>query len=232
MIRIAIVEDSQDTSQSLQKLIERYGREHGKSFHCTCFANGVDFITDYTPQYDLVFMDIDMPLLNGMETAKLLRKHDSDVALIFVTNLEKYAIFGYDVGALGFIVKPLTYAMLSVKLSRFLASRRERSEPYLVVTSKSGVVKVNLSDVYHISVNGRYVKLHTRNGEIEYHKSMKQLEKELGQYNFVRCDNSSMVNLKYVSAVNCQEAVVNDVTIPCSRNGRRVLMDAFTLYLR
>lgn len=232
MIRVAIVEDSKETAQHLKSMIERYGKEYNRTFQFSMFSNGVEFISDYIPQYDLVLMDIDMPLLNGLETSKILRKLDGNVALVFVTNLEKYAINGYDVGAIGFIVKPLNYATLSVKMHRFMDMIKEEPEPYLVVSSKAGVLKVNLSDVYYITVDGRYVVLHTKTGEIDLHKSMKLLEKELSSYNFVRCDNSSMVNLKYVSMVNSQGAVVNGTVVPCSRNGRKVLLDAFTMYLR
>ena len=232
MIRVAIVEDSRETAQQLKSMIERYGRENDKAFQFSLFSNGVDFISDYTPQYDLILMDIDMPLLNGLETSKILRKLDEDVALVFVTNLEKYAINGYDVGAVGFMVKPLNYATLSVKMQRFLGAIKEEKEPYLVVASKSGVLKVHLSDIYYITVDGRYVLLHTKSGNIGHHTSMKLMEKELSPHNFVRCDNSSMVNLKHVTMVSAQGAVVNGDLVPCSRNGRKVLLDAFTMYLR
>lgn len=232
MIRIAIVEDWKETREELQKLLERYGKENGKEFRFSLFPNGVDFISDYTPDYDLVFMDIDMPMLNGLATAKLLRKLDRDVALVFVTNLEKYAISGYDVGAVGFLVKPVNYAVLSVKMNRFLSMIHEEAEPYLVVSSRTGVVKVNLSDIYYISVNGRYVTLHTKNGIMDDRVSMKELEKELETHDFVRCDNSFMVNLKHVSEVDSEGAVVNGERVPCSRNRRKALLDAFTLYLR
>ena len=232
MIRVAIVEDSKETALQLKGMIERFGKENDRTFQFSMFSNGVDFISDYSPQYDLILMDIDMPLLNGLETSKILRKLDRDVALVFVTNLEKYAINGYDVGAIGFMVKPLNYATLSVKMHRFLDMLREEKEPYLVVTSKGGVLKLNLSDIFYITVDGRYVVLHTKSGEIEHHKSMKLMEKELSPFDFVRCDNSSMVNLKYVTMVNAQGAVVNGQVVPCSRNGRKVLLDAFTMYLR
>ena len=232
MVRVAIVEDSLKSAQQLKSMIERYGEENGRAFQFRLFANGVDFISDYSPQYDLVLMDIDLPLLNGLETSKILRKLDGDVALVFVTNLEKYAISGYDVGAIGFIVKPLNYATLSVKMHRFLSTLREETEPYLVVASKSGVLKLNLSDIYYITVSGRYVVLHTKSGDVELHKSMKLLEKELSPHDFVRCDNSSMVNLKHVSMVDSAGALVNGNVVPCSRNGRKVLLDAFTMYLR
>ena len=232
MIRVAIVEDSPENGQQLKAMLERYGRENDRSFQFSLFSNGVEFISDYQPQYDLVLMDIDMPLLNGLETSKILRKLDGDVPLVFVTNLEKYAINGYDVGAVGFIVKPLNYATLSVRMHRFMEKVRQEAEPYVVVSSRAGMIKVNLSDIYYVTVDGRYVLLHTRDGEIAHHKSMKQMEAELVPHDFVRCDNSSMVNLKYVSVVDSRGAVVNGVTVPCSRSGRKTLLDAFTLYLR
>ena len=232
MIRVAIVEDSSETLRQLQGMIERYGRENEREFQFKCFSNGVDFISDYIPQYDLIFMDIDMPLLSGLETSRILRKLDSDVTLVFVTNLERYAINGYDVGAVGFIVKPLNYATFAIRMNQFLRHVAEGTEPFLLVTSKDGMAKVPLSDIYYITVAGRYVLLHTRNGEVECHKSMKALEQELQVHDFVRCDNSAMVNLKYVTAVQGSSAQVAGVTVTCSRNGRKTLLDAFTLYLK
>ncbi len=232
MIRVAIVEDSPETLRQLQGMIERYGMENGREFQFKCFSNGVDFISDYIPQYDIIFMDIDMPLLNGLETSRILRRLDRDVTLVFVTNLERYAINGYDAGAIGFIVKPLNYATFAIRMTRYLRHVAEGAEPFLLVTSKDGMAKVPLSDIYYITVSGRYVLLHTKNGEVECHKSMKALEQELQGHNFVRCDNSAMVNLKYVTAVQGSSAQVAGTSVPCSRNGRKTLLDAFTLYLK
>ena len=232
MIRVAIVEDSSETLRQLQGMVERYGRENGREFQFKCFSNGVDFISDYVPQYDIIFMDIDMPLLNGLETSRILRKLDCDVTLVFVTNLERYAIHGYDVGAVGFIVKPLNYATFANRMNRFLRHVAEGVEPFLLVNSKDGMAKVPLSDIYYITVAERYVLLHTRNGEIECHKSMKALEQELQVHAFVRCDNSAMVNLRYVTGIQGNSAQVAGTTVTCSRNGRKTLLDAFTLYLK
>ena len=89
-----------------------------------------------------------------------------------------------------------------------------------------------LADILYITVLGRYVLLHTKTGNVEMHTSMKALEKELESQGFVRGDNSSMVNLKYVTAVNDKGAVIDGEVIPCSRNRKKALMDAFTCYLR
>ena len=232
MYKVAIVEDNQECQKQLQSMLEQYGKENGCAFSAECFGSGVDFISDYTPSYDLVFMDIDMPRLNGMATAKMMRKLDDTVTLVFVTNLAKYAISGYDVGAVAFIVKPLNFATFSLKMRRILKHVKEGEEPYLTVSTKKETSKVLLADILYITVLGRYVLLHTKTGNVEMHTSMKALEKELESQGFVRGDNSSMVNLKYVTAVNDKGAVIDGEVIPCSRNRKKALMDAFTCYLR
>ncbi|MBP5242385.1 MAG: LytTR family transcriptional regulator, partial [Clostridia bacterium] len=120
----------------------------------------------------------------------------------------------------------------SVKMEQALKRMKLNDEPFLIVVSRLGLSKVYLSQIYYITVHGRYVMLHTKMGEFELKKSMKELEKELGNRNFVRGDNSSMVNLRYVTAINEDGAVVNGEIIPYSRNRKKALLDAFTLYLR
>lgn len=232
LINVAIVDDDGQCAQELQELLEKYGEEHGETFHVSMFSNGVNFISDYTAGYDLIFMEIDMPHMDGFETAKLLRKVDSKVALVFVTNSVKYAIKGYEVDACDFIIKPVEYATFSVKLNRTIAKLDKNKETYLIVVSRNGMERVYYSEIYYITVQKRYVMLHTKKGPIEMHISMKELEEKLKGEPFVRGDNSSMVNLMYVSQVNQEGAIVNGQLIPCSRNRRKALLDAFTLYLK
>ena len=232
LIKVAIVEDDENCTQRLKELLERYAKECGETFHITTFTYGIDFISDYSAEYDLIFMDIDMPHMNGYKTAKLLRKVDSEVALIFVTNLAKYAIKGYEVDACDFMIKPVEYEPFSVKLKKAIAKMKKNEEDYLAVISRNGMARVYYSEIYYITVLQRYVMLHTKKGPIEMHISMKELEAKLKGTTFVRGDNSSMVNLMYVTAVNQEGAIVNGQLVPCSRNRRKALLDAFTLYVR
>lgn len=233
MIRVAIVDDDEKYATKLKGMLTSYGREKGEEFCVSTYTNGLNFIGEYTAEYDMVLMDIDMPHLDGMETAKLLRKMDSRVAVMFVTNLANYAIKGYEVDAVDFIIKPIDEQMFYSKLNRILPKiQRSESEPFVMVTTRLGCVKVYLSEIYYVTVQGRYVLLHTQKGNMEMHVSMKELEKMLERYHFVRGDNSSMVNLMYVTAVTNDGALVNGELIPASRNRRKALLDAFTLYLR
>ena len=106
MVNIAVVEDNEREREILTEYLKRFSPQ----FAIEVFSSAVIFLTDYTPKYDIVFMDIDMPCLDGMSAAAKMRKLDDRTCLIFVTNLAKYAIKGYEVQAFDFMVKPLTYA--------------------------------------------------------------------------------------------------------------------------
>ena len=101
MTRIAIVEDEATVREQLTGYVQRYTRQYGTPFEVSAFASGVEILEEYRPVYDIIFLDVEMPHLDGMETARRIRALDSDVLLIFITNMAQYAIKGYAVGALG-----------------------------------------------------------------------------------------------------------------------------------
>ena len=115
MVRIAIVEDTQTDSKTLMRYVKEYTRLVNVEVEISVFDNAVKFLDKYTPKFDIVFMDIEMPYINGMEASKKLRELDQKVILIFVTNLAKYAIKGYEVQAFDFVVKPITYHDFTLK---------------------------------------------------------------------------------------------------------------------
>jgi DNA-binding LytR/AlgR family response regulator len=142
LLKIALIDDDESCILRLKEMLERYAKENGENFHIDTFSYGIDFISEYSAVYDLIFMDIDMPHMNGLKTAKLLRKIDDKVPLIFVTHLVKYAIKGYEVDAFDFIIKPLEYESLCFKLKKLFSKIKERDEAYLLVSSRMGKMKV------------------------------------------------------------------------------------------
>ena len=107
MIRVAIVEDDAEVQGVLQEYVRRYTRQYGTEFEVTVFADGVDILEDYRAVYDIIFLDVEMKHLDGMTTAERIRQMDADVILIFITNMAQYAIRGYSVGALDYVLKPV-----------------------------------------------------------------------------------------------------------------------------
>lgn len=107
MVSIAIVEDNEKERAYIRSCLDEISKQEEIPLHVEEFSSGTAFLGNYQPVYDIVLMDIEMPVMNGMETARMLRKIDETVLLLFVTNMSQYAVQGYDVDALDFIVKPI-----------------------------------------------------------------------------------------------------------------------------
>ena len=144
MLEIAIAEDRADALANLKNHIERYKKEKGIECDYTVFENGLFFIENYKPVYDVVFMDIDMPLMNGMEAAARLRKTDAYVPLVFITDLKQYALKGYEVEAMDFLVKPVGYTAFSTMMDR-VRRRSNKKEEQLTLSTATGTFNVNIN---------------------------------------------------------------------------------------
>lgn len=141
MLQIAIIEDEADLAQQTKDNVVRYLNEHGLEGNIAVFNDGMDIAENYKPIWDILLLDIEMPLLDGMSAAQKIREQDATVVMIFITRMAKYAIKGYEVDALDFILKPITYAQLSMKLPRAIerASQRQKHHLYLKIEDMKGL---------------------------------------------------------------------------------------------
>ena len=110
MAKIAVVEDNDAMRAQLCGFIAQYAQESGHQLDVTAFSDGAQLVEPYRPGFDIIFLDIEMPKLGGMPTAERIRRQDPDVVLVFVTNMAQYAIRGYEVDALDFVLKPAAAA--------------------------------------------------------------------------------------------------------------------------
>lgn len=118
MYHIAIVEDEKEDSKQLQAYLKQYEEEHDTKFKVSVFFDGAEILENYQSIYDIILLDIEMPKVNGMDAAEQIRKVDSDIVLMFITNMAAYAIRGYEVEALDFVMKPVTYYSFAMKMTR------------------------------------------------------------------------------------------------------------------
>ena len=161
MFRIAIAEDDQACARQLQEYLERYGRENGEELEVHWFPDGMELAEEYRPVYDLLLLDIEMPHLDGMTAARKIRRADSEVLILFITNLARYAISGYEVEALGFMLKPVNYFSLSVKLKKAFSYLHSRAQKSLMIHTRDGIQKISASDIRfffgrNLAGGGRY----------------------------------------------------------------------------
>ncbi len=231
MLQVAIVEDDAKDRERLAEFLKRYEEECQQQIRCSFFTDGLSFISDYTPSYDIILMDIAMPNMDGMSAAHRLRKVDESVCLIFITNMAQYAIAGYEVNALDFLLKPVEYFRFAAKLDKAVQNCNLKKDRTLAFRTGDTYIKVNLSAICYIRSEKHYVFLVTREGEYRVRASMKEMEQQLPPELFVRCDNSYIVNLAYVKRIDRDSAQVGADMIPISRPRRKEFVNAFTRYL-
>ena len=118
MVRIAIVEDEKEYQDILLSYIERYQTEYFADLTTTVYADGMDLVDEYHGGYDILLMDIKMKHLDGMKAARKIRSIDQAVVIIFITTMAQYAVAGYEVDALDFVLKPVDYARFEPKLTK------------------------------------------------------------------------------------------------------------------
>ena len=139
MIRIIVLDDDYEAYNTLKIFIDQFSKENNIGFEINYFSNPLSFLDDYTPA-DLILMDIDMPYLNGIETAEKLRSKDPNVLLIFITNYVQYAIKGYSVNAIDYVLKPVKYARFSSLMSRVLKMIIASKNDNIIIKTTDGTI--------------------------------------------------------------------------------------------
>ena len=118
MIKIAIVEDEAMYAKQLEEFLHQYEAENYEAFDITIYSDGDQIVNKYKSQFDIILMDVEMKFMDGMSAAEEIRKMDSEVVIIFITNMAQYAIRGYAVDALDYVLKPVSYFAFSQRLNR------------------------------------------------------------------------------------------------------------------
>lgn len=233
IMRIAMVEDVASEAELIGGYIDRFAKENGITVQVRHFPDAVKFLSSYNSDYDVVFMDIEMPQINGMEAARKLRKTDSQVILVFITNMVQFAINGYEVGAYDFIVKPVSYVNFCMKFKRVLTKYNINSKngEELVLPCKTGVRRVAVSSIKYVEVSGHHLLFHTFDAVVDVCGNLTKVEERLKNYNFVRCNSCYLVNLKYVTEVKGDFTTVGGEQLQISRRRRQNFIDELTLYL-
>ena len=232
MIRVAVVEDDAEVQGVLQEYIRRYTRQYGTEFEVSVFADGVDILDNYRAVYDIIFLDVEMKHLDGMTTAERIRQMDADVILIFITNMAQYAIRGYEVDALDYVLKPVNYYQFCTKLSRAIQRvQRRRGGQVVLQLAGGGIQLLDTADIYYQETHSRMLYYHTSKGEFAARASLQSAEKQLAEYHFVRCNQCYLVNLAYVKGIENDFALVRNDRLEISRRQRTAFLTAVASYM-
>ena len=230
MYKIALVDDEYESSEILSRHIETYAREYNALFNTTRFKNGLNFIEEYTPEYDIVFMDIDMPHMNGLETASKLREKDPSVALVFVTFLAKYATQGYKYDALDYMVKPISYASFRITMNRAMQRCARKKRETVILPSSEGDICIELICLNYVEITSHSITYHTTQGNYTAYGTMRSIEKLLPPSQFSKCNRCYLVNLRSVTRIQGNTLFIGDEELEISRPRKQEFLAALHEY--
>lgn len=215
---VAIVEDEQVHGELLSRYISAWAGARGRVVRIFPYENGESFLfslEDGTP--DVVFADIQMPGMNGMDMVRKLREKDGELPVVFTTGLTEYLQEGYEVQALHYLVKPLSEEKVFDCMDRVCS--REGSQRLFAVRTEEGMVKLDLRETDYCEAEGHYARFVMGDDtEVRVMRSISELEEELPEKTFARCHRCYLCNLERVKRIEKDRVVFDDGrTAPVSR---------------
>lgn len=221
-IRIAVVENELSVAQNDIVLLERYAKENSLSLETSIFQNGYEFL-DTEEEFDAVLMDIDMPGLNGMEVAEKLREKNKTIDIIFTTNLPQFAVDGYKVQALDFVIKPVTFPNLSFAMEKVVEKKRNIVNGSFFLRIGGFAKRINNEEVFYIEMVNHYIVLHETDMEpLRIRGSLKMIEDLLNPEIFVKINSGIIINISKVSSFENGLVLMEDGSnLPLSRSHKK-----------
>ncbi len=231
MIRLAIVEDEEQYIQQLEEYLARYQRENGRRMDIRVFRDGDELLEQYEGQFDILLMDIQMRFVDGMTAAEQIRQRDQEVVIMFITNMTQYAIRGYQVDALDYLVKPVEYFAFSRKLDRAISRAGSRNRHYISIRVDGGLRKLDVSHILYIESQGHDLCYLTTEGEYFSRGTIREAEEQMKHHDFYRCNKGCLVNMARVEAVEDGCCLLEGERIPISRARRKEFMEELADYM-
>lgn len=233
-MRIAICDDDSVLVAILRAHVESWALKNGKHVTISSFESAENFLLNWTSSamFDLLFLDIKMKKMTGMELAEVIRKVDSEMDIVFVTADRDLVFKGYEVGALNYLVKPIEeedcHKCLTKASERLLSSESSS----LVVQIDGRLVRIRYDDIMYFESVAHYLHIHTVKEKLRYRKKIGETEIELSDMKeFMRIHRSYLVNLRYVNSVEDNSVVLeNKVALPISRKYWQDTYRAFVSY--
>lgn len=232
-MKIAIVEDQKIEQYRLSQYITSYCKKENLKADITCFNDGIDITSDYQKQFDVIYLDVEMEIMDGMTTAKKIRQFDKEVLIVFVTNHSQVAIQGYAVEAIDFLLKPLSQFVFEEHFKKILRKlpTPEEEEVHLYIKNKTATIKLAMNDIYYIESEGHHLHIYTKNEVITTSNTLKNMENLLDKHSFFRSNSGYIVNLAHVEKVEGSVAFVNGQALQISRPRKKDFMTALTNYV-
>jgi len=228
-MRIAIVEDEEACRQQLLAYIHRYFLER-PPIEVNTFLSAEAFLSAYTGKEDVVFMDIRLPGMDGMEATRLLHQKNPSLLVIFTTSLAQYAAKGYSVNAFDFLLKPVNYYDFSLKMDRAVEKLRASHAKTLCLKNKAEVTYIRAEDILYVEVLKHRAVFHTIRGDYEEYRPLYKIQDELSGLPFSLCNQCFLVHLRYVTRINSESVFLGKIELQISHSKKKTFLRDLNLY--
>lgn len=230
MIRIAFLDDDTQDLRLLEENIRRYFEMHGGDFALYPFTDGEELLLQYDQGFDLLFLDVELRRSDGLDVARRIRERDQNAVLIFVSRMAHYAVDGYAVDAMDYLLKPVEYASFEKKMQKALNLLASRRSHRLRISMDGGYRWLSSDAVRYVEVYGHALVYHTTEGDFRAPGAIGALAEELRPFHFIQCARFSLVNLKYVTGIDGGDLILGKDRVPISRRRRKEIVDALLCY--
>ena len=213
-LSIAICDDLEAERISLARMIKSYAQAHGQSIHLQFYSSGENLLAALQGPnpIHLLFLDIYMPGLSGVETARRIRAMGNDLSIIFATTSQDHGLDSFEVRASDYLVKPFRHEDVAACLDWFFSHIPEPLR-LLSVYSEGEWQKLPLSSIYYIDVYDHQSRIHTPRGMLITRRGLDDLETAIDSQDFLRCHRSFLVNLNHVTGIEGNDFQMTDNTL-------------------
>ena len=232
MLKIGLLEDDREQAERLISFLSQYQETHPQFVYTLQrYSWALDLLDHYERDFDLLFLDIRLPDMTGMEVAHRIREIDRNVMIIFVTSVTQYAVEGYSVQAFDYIVKSIGYEFFAAKLERALRVLSYRKPGVVLdIKTREGSLRLSSDMIRYFEVFDHNLLIHTDDGVIKQWGSLSRYEKQLLSAHSARCNSCYLVNLKFVRGIFGNEVLVVNDRLVVSKSRRKAFLQALAQY--
>lgn len=230
-MKVAVLDDTIEDAQRLLDYINQFQEHQSCLIQTDVYHSSMDFLEEYHSQYDVIFLDIEMPGEDGLKVAHEIREKDTSVGIIFVTNIAQYAIHGYEVNAIDFIVKPVGYFLFAEKLEKAIRFAQRRKKHDLVVNDEDGIYRIPIEEVFYIKKERNDLIYYTSQGELRERGTIRIMKEKLAGLAFEECNSGCLVNLSQVRRIGKENITVGTFSLPLSRRMKKQFTQSYIDYL-
>jgi DNA-binding LytR/AlgR family response regulator len=232
-MRIAVLDDEKEEREQTKEYVRRFCQEFHTGISMDEYESAERLLQADLDIYEIIIFDIELGGMSGMEAARQIRKSYPNVVMLFITNMAQFAIEGYEVEAVDYVLKPVTYADFSLKFQKAMRKAAGNKENFILLDCVEGLRRISISGLLYVEVMAHYLIYHTKDRQYKLRGSMKECETELRPYYFTRVHKSYLVNLAYVDNIKSSDIVLTGgEMIPIGKVYRETLLQQFMSYVQ